>query len=83
MLSVMCYNIIKKFLKDFLLINVKGGVKMATKSILKNINIKSRKTSTSLVNALENASKKGTKKIEYSRGISAASSEDIRKIFGD
>lgn len=56
---------------------------MATKSILKNINIKSRKTSTSLVNALENASKKKAKKIEYSRGIRVASSEDIKKIFGD
>lgn len=56
---------------------------MATKSILKNINIKSRKTTVSLLNALENAKKKGSKKFEYSRGIRTASSEDIKKIFGD
>lgn len=56
---------------------------MATKSILKNVNIKNRKTAASLINALENASKKGSKEIVYSRAIRSASSEDIKKIFGD
>ncbi len=55
---------------------------MSIQNQLKNINIKSRKTTASLLNALENA-KKDSKKFEYSRGIRTASSEDIKKIFGD
>lgn len=83
MSSLICYNIDKEISNRIFFIKFKGGNKMATKSILKNINIKSRKTTTSLLNALENAKKKGSKKFEYSRGIRTASSEDIKKIFGD
>lgn len=56
---------------------------MATKSILKNIHIKSQKSSKALIRALENAKGKGYKPVEYSRSVSEASREDIRKIFGD
>jgi hypothetical protein len=56
---------------------------MATKSILKDIMIKDRKTCASLINALENASKKSTKQFEFTRGVRTASTEDIKKIFGD
>ena len=56
---------------------------MATKSILKNITIKNQKSAKALVSALENASKKSSKKVEYSKGVSKASKQDINKIFGE
>ena len=56
---------------------------MATKSILKSINIKDRKSARSLVNALENASGKHAKDVVRSRSFSDASREDIRKMFGE
>ena len=40
---------------------------MATKSILKTIHIKKRKSALSLVNALENASGKSSKDVHYQR----------------
>lgn len=56
---------------------------MATKSILKNINIKDKKSILALVNALENASNKHVQPISPSRTFSDASREDIRKMFGN
>lgn len=55
---------------------------MATKSILKNITIKEKTTSRSLINALENADKKKVKDIEFSRGVRTADKELIQKLFG-
>lgn len=55
---------------------------MATKSILKTIHIKKRKSALSLVNALENASGKSSKDVHYQRSYSYASKEDVEKIFG-
>lgn len=54
---------------------------MATKSILKNIIIKNKKTCYSLINALENAQDKTAKKVNFSKGYYNASKEDIDKIF--
>lgn len=56
---------------------------MATKSILKSVNIKNRKSALGLVNALENASGKHAKPVARSKSFSDASREDIRKMFGD
>lgn len=55
---------------------------MATKSILKNVDIKSPKLGKSLVVALENASGKKTKNVTLSRTYSEAHGEKLKDIFG-
>ncbi len=55
---------------------------MATKSILKTILIKDRKSARALVNALEHASGKGEKQVIMRKGSSEASQSEIRKMFG-
>lgn len=55
---------------------------MATKSFLKNIIIKDRKSTENFINALENASGKKTKKINMDKRIEEVTDkEQIRKIF--
>ena len=54
---------------------------MATKSILKNIVIKDKKSCRSLINALENAKGKTRKEVVFSRGYRTATEDDIDKIF--
>lgn len=54
---------------------------MATKSILKNIIIKNKKSCWSLINALENSKGKKARKVTFSRGYSSATKDDISKIF--
>lgn len=56
---------------------------MATKSILKNIDIKTPSAARSLVSALENAKGKCAKPVVNNRTFSDASREEIRKMFGD
>lgn len=55
---------------------------MATKSILKTIHIKKRRSALSLVRALENASGKSKKDVAFQRGYSTATKEEIEKMFG-
>ena len=55
---------------------------MATKSILKTIHIKQKKTALRLVQALENAKGKGEKDVIMTRGYSEASRDEIGKMFG-
>ena len=55
---------------------------MATKSILKNVTIKDRRSAHSLVCALENAHGKHSQEVQHQRSHSDASREDIRKMFG-
>ena len=55
---------------------------MATKSILKNVNIKNPKLGKSLVVALENASGKKSKDVTLSRTYSDIRGEKIKEIFG-
>ena len=56
---------------------------MATKSFLKNIVIKNRKSANSLVSALENAEKKGKKKIKNNKAVQTITNkETIKKMFG-
>lgn len=55
---------------------------MATKSILKTVHIKERRSATALVNALENAKGKTARKVTYQRMPSEASREEIRAMFG-
>ncbi len=54
---------------------------MATKSILKTIHIKNRRSANALAQALENANKKKAKVVVMTRTYSNASREEIRKIF--
>lgn len=54
---------------------------MATKSILKTVDIRTEKSARRLANALENASNKAAKQVKYSRSVSTASAEDVRKMF--
>lgn len=56
---------------------------MATKSILKNIDIKDKKLGKALVVALENASKKSSKEVTLSRTYSDVRGEKIKEILGD
>ena len=55
---------------------------MATKSILKNIDIKNQKLGKSLIIALEKASGKTSKNVELSRMYSDIRGDDIKKVFG-
>lgn len=55
---------------------------MATKSVLKNIDLKTRKSAVALVNALENAKGKSSQLVTQQRTFSDASREEIKKMFG-
>lgn len=55
---------------------------MATKSVLKTVDIKTRDSALALVNALENAKGKHTRPVAANRSFSDASREEIRKMFG-
>lgn len=55
---------------------------MATKSVLKNIDIKNRGSALALVNALENAKGKHARHVVKTRTFSDANREEIRKMFG-
>lgn len=54
---------------------------MATKSILKNIVIKDKKSSSDLINALESAKGKKAVDVTFSRSVRTADDEMIRKMF--
>lgn len=54
---------------------------VATKSVLKNIDIKTRDKALSLVNALENAKGIHAQPVKKTCVFSNASREEIRKIF--
>ena len=56
---------------------------MATKSILKTVNIKTKKGCLALINALENADGFKEKKVTISKKYKVASKEDIVKMFGE
>lgn len=55
---------------------------MATKSILKTVNIKNRQDCISLVNALEHAKDKKAQDVVMSRAYKVATKDDVLKIFG-
>ena len=56
---------------------------MATKSILKNVDIKDKKLSKSLIVALESAKGKHGKEVTLSRTYSDVRGDKILEIFGD
>lgn len=54
---------------------------MATKSILKTVYIKNNDSARNLANAIDNSSNVVGKKVIFSRSVSEASREDLRKMF--
>lgn len=57
---------------------------MATKSFLKNIIIKDSKSAKSFISALENAEKKGRKKIIVNASVKEITNKEcIKKMFGE
>ncbi len=57
---------------------------MATKSFLKNIVIKDRKSAKTFISALENAENKGKKKIREKVAVKTIKDEEtIKKMFGE
>lgn len=56
---------------------------MATKSILKNVDIKDKKFAKALVTALENAHQKSSKKVQLSRTYSDIRGAQIKELFGN
>ncbi len=57
---------------------------MATKSFLKNITIKNKKSANAFISALENAEKKGRKKINIETSVrTITDKETIKKMFGE
>ena len=55
---------------------------MATKSILKNINIKSKTQGNRFASALENAEKFKGKEVSFSRAVSEVRGESVKMFFG-
>ena len=55
---------------------------MATKSVLKNIMIKDRRSAHNLVKALEHASGKQSRDVTISRTCNEMHKDDIRKLLG-
>ena len=54
---------------------------MATKSVLKSVNLRTRKSATALVMALERAKARKSRPIKSQRVFTDASREDIRCMF--
>ena len=55
---------------------------MATKSFLKNIVIKDKKTATSFIEALEHAEKKGRKNVKFDKRVEDVTDENkIKEMF--
>ena len=61
---------------------VKEVMNMATKSILKNIHIRDKRSAWNLVNALENAKKKKGKEVILSKNLNEIKGEKIKEFFG-
>lgn len=64
-------------------ISDKGVITVATKSILRNVNIRDRKGAAALARAMENAASVKSRPVEMSRPVSEATKDEIRKMFGD
>lgn len=58
------------------------GSHMATKSILKNININKKRLGRNFVSALENAENKSSKEVIISKSCTALKRDQIKSVFG-
>lgn len=55
---------------------------MATKSIYKTVHIKDSKSAKKLVRALDEAEASPGCKVSYSRSVSDANADEVKKMFG-
>ncbi|MCL2355585.1 MAG: hypothetical protein FWC70_00320 [Defluviitaleaceae bacterium] len=55
---------------------------MATKSMIKSVNIKNKRLAEGLVSALENAEKKSSKEVVLQRRLDEVKGENIKRYFG-
>lgn len=60
----------------------RGVFRMATKSIYKNVNIKSKDLTKGLINALEYGMGKKAKEVIFTKSVEEVKGEDIKKYFG-
>lgn len=67
----------------FTLSHAKGDGVMATKSIIKDVNIRDKKLCRTFASAIENASGIRGKDVQLSRSFKEISGEKIRELFGD
>jgi len=56
---------------------------MATKSIIKNVDIRDKKLCGSFVAALENAQNKRSKEVAMSRSVTEVKGDKIKELFGE
>lgn len=56
---------------------------MATKSIIKSIDIRDKKLCQTFVSALENAKEKKSKEVSLSRTFTEIKGEKIKELFGE
>lgn len=56
---------------------------MATKSILKNVDIKSKRLGKGFVSALELAKRRNGKQVQFSQNVDYLSKENVKDFFGD
>lgn len=54
---------------------------MATKSIYKNVNVKSKVLARNLVSALENAENKTAKEVKLTKSFREVKGDDLKKLF--
>ena len=55
---------------------------MATKSILKDVEINEKKLAEGLLSALDNAANKSAKEVKLQRQLREVKGEDIKRLFG-
>lgn len=67
----------------FTLSHAKGDGIMATKSIIKDVNIRDKKLCRTFASAIENASGRRGKDVQLSRSFKEISGEKIRELFGN
>lgn len=56
---------------------------MATKSILKNVDIKDKKLARSFIYALEKSQEKKVSDVQLSRKCAEVTGDDIKRLFGE
>lgn len=56
---------------------------MATKSIIKNIDIKDKRMCQAFISAIENAENKHSKEVSLSRSFTEIKGDKIKELFGE
>lgn len=59
------------------------GEIMATKSMLKSVDVRDKYLGRNLISALENAEKKGAKSVTFSKSVKTVRKDKIKALFGE